>query len=92
MFRRLSGVQEAFDLVDVDFLLPVGTMLARVHLGSELHSSLRAAAESRWVGSAPEQVGLTVVSELNVIQKSRCWMYPSVGFCLCECVFWLWFV
>ena len=44
--------QDAFDLVDVDFVLPGGTLLARVHLSGELHAQLRTAALARWVGVA----------------------------------------
>ena len=38
-----------------------------VHHGSELHSSLRGAAESRWVGSAPEKVVVAALSGLAMI-------------------------
>ncbi|XP_043200855.1 uncharacterized protein LOC122369847 [Amphibalanus amphitrite] len=47
--HRLSG--DAFDLADVDFVMPPGTLLARVHLGGALATGLRAGAEKRWVRS-----------------------------------------
>ncbi|XP_043218807.1 uncharacterized protein LOC122380075 [Amphibalanus amphitrite] len=47
--HRLPG--DAFDLADVDFVMPPGTLLARVHLGGALATGLRAGAEKRWVQS-----------------------------------------